>query len=103
MFENFDFALVFGAYILPLIKMVAVLVVGWILSSVAKKLIISLLEKVKAACVDKPVINVLMHDTDQKKTTVEALPLIIDYLRSEGYQFMTLSPTSTLIQHSVNN
>ncbi|MBQ2704752.1 MAG: polysaccharide deacetylase family protein [Clostridia bacterium] len=64
---------------------------------------LTLLEKVKSACVDKPVINVLMHDTDQKKTTVEALPLIIDYLRSEGYQFMTLSPTSTLIQHSVNN
>jgi len=64
---------------------------------------LTLLEKVKAACVDKPVINVLMHDTDQKKTTVEALPLIIDYLRSEGYQFITLSPTSTLIQHTVNN
>ena len=63
----------------------------------------TLLEKVKSACAGKQVINVLMHDTDQKKTTVEALPLIIDYLRSEGYQFMTLSPNSTLIQHTVNN
>ena len=63
----------------------------------------TLLEKIKAACTDKPVVNILMHDTDQKKTTLEALPLIIDYLRSEGYQFMTLSPTSTVIHHDVNN
>lgn len=48
MFENFDFALVFGAYILPLIKMVAVLVAGWILASVAKKIIVGLLDKVNA-------------------------------------------------------
>ncbi len=63
----------------------------------------TLLAKVKAGCKDKPVVNILMHDTDAKKTTVEALPAIIDYLRSEGYQFMTLSPTSTPIRHSVNN
>ncbi len=63
----------------------------------------TLLAKVKSSCKDKPVVNILMHDTDQKKTTVEALPAIIDYLRSEGYQFMTLSPTSTPIRHTVNN
>ena len=63
----------------------------------------TLIDKIKEASVDKPIINVLMHDTDAKKTTVEALPQIIDYLRSEGYQFMTLSPNSTLIQHEVNN
>lgn len=63
----------------------------------------TLLEKVKSASKGKQVINILMHDTDQKKTTVEALPAIIDYLKAEGYQFMTLSPTSTPIRHTVNN
>ncbi len=63
----------------------------------------TLLQKIKDGSKNKPVINILMHDTDAKKTTVEALPAMIDYLRSEGYQFMTLSPTSTVIQHAVNN
>ena len=63
----------------------------------------TLLQKIQAACAGKQVVNILMHDTNQKKTTVEALPAIIDWLRAEGYQFMTLSPTSTLIQHEVNN
>lgn len=48
MFENFDLALVFGAYILPLIKMAVVVVVGWFLASIAKKIIIAMLERVKA-------------------------------------------------------
>ena len=30
---------------------------------------------------------VLMHDTYGKESTVEALPEIIDFLRSEGYEF----------------
>ncbi len=63
----------------------------------------ALINNIKNATRDNRVINVLMHDTNDKKTTVEALPEIIDYLRAEGYSFMTLSPTSTLIQHSVNN
>ena len=28
-----------------------------------------------------------MHDTYGKESTVEALPEIIDFLRSEGYEF----------------
>lgn len=63
----------------------------------------ALLNNVKKQCKNNQIINVLMHDTNDKKTTVEALPQIIDYLKSEGYIFMTLSPTSTLIQHTVNN
>ena len=48
MFENFDLALVFRAYILPLIKMAVVVAVGWFLASIAKKIIIGMLERVKA-------------------------------------------------------
>lgn len=33
---------------------------------------------------------ILMHDSNTKKTTAEALPEIIDYLQTEGYSFKTL-------------
>lgn len=33
---------------------------------------------------------ILMHDAAAKKATVEALPAIIDYLRSQGYEFRRL-------------
>lgn len=32
----------------------------------------------------------LMHDTDEKQTTVDALPIIIEHLILEGYEFRTL-------------
>ena len=32
----------------------------------------------------------LMHDTYQKETTVEALPEIIEYFKSKGYEFRTM-------------
>ncbi len=63
----------------------------------------ALLNNIKKSIGENRVINILMHDTNEKKTTVEALPLIIDYLKEQGYSFMTLSPTSTLIQHTVSN
>ena len=48
MFYKIDFMHVFEAYALPLFKTVLVLVIGWILSSVASKIIIKLLERAKA-------------------------------------------------------
>ena len=33
---------------------------------------------------------ILMHDSPTKKTTVEVLPKIIDYLKAQGYEFATL-------------
>lgn len=33
---------------------------------------------------------ILMHDSNTKHTTVEALPAILDYLQSQGYVFKTL-------------
>ena len=36
------------------------------------------------------VLVVLMHDTNAKETTAQALQQIIDYLKSLGYEFRTL-------------
>lgn len=33
---------------------------------------------------------ILMHDAPSKKTTLEALPRIIEYIKSKGYEFRTL-------------
>ncbi len=63
----------------------------------------ALLNNIKKTVKDQRVINILMHDTNDKKTTVEALPQIIDYLREQGYSFMTLNMTSTPIQHAIAN
>ena len=49
-------------------------------------------------------ICVLMHDAAAKTTTVEALPYIISYLRSQGYRFEALSKDSPTFHHSrLNN
>lgn len=48
-------------------------------------------------------VNILMHDTDAKDTTVQALPEIIDYYRSQGYTFKGLTVDSTAAHHGVNN
>ncbi|MBU5257024.1 polysaccharide deacetylase family protein [Tissierella praeacuta] len=49
-----------------------------------------LVNRLKSTAKGKKEIIVLMHDTDAKKTTVEALPEIIDYLIKEGYEFRAL-------------
>lgn len=48
-------------------------------------------------------INILMHDTDAKDTTVEALPKIIEYYRGQGYAFKALTKDSFAPHHHVNN
>ncbi len=42
--------------------------------------------------------NILMHDTDMKYTTLEALPEIIEGLKSRGYRFKGLDHDSVKIQ-----
>lgn len=49
-----------------------------------------LINRLKATVKGRKEIIILMHDSDSKKSTVEALPEIIDYLISEGYEFRTL-------------
>lgn len=43
--------------------------------------------------------TILMHDTKKKEGTIEALPKIIEYCLSKGYQFKIMNENSTLIQH----
>lgn len=48
-------------------------------------------------------INILMHDTAAKDTTVKALPRIIEYYKKHGYSFEPLTADSYPVHHSVNN
>lgn len=48
-----------------------------------------IINTVKKQCKDKDYAVILMHDSYYKKTTVEALPSIIEYLREEGFSFET--------------
>ncbi|MFA9422608.1 MAG: polysaccharide deacetylase family protein [Sedimentibacter sp.] len=49
-----------------------------------------LLERLKETTYNKNHIIVLMHDASTKQATAEALPSVIEYLKSEGYEFATL-------------
>lgn len=48
-------------------------------------------------------INILMHDTAAKDTTVQALPQIIEHYKNLGYVFEALTVDSYPVHHSVNN
>lgn len=48
-------------------------------------------------------ICVLMHDSTDRTTTVDALPRIIEGLRSMGYSFETLSPGCPEFHHRIGN
>ena len=62
-----------------------------------------ILNSVKSASKGRGDICVLMHDTGAKKTTVEALPEMISYLRAQGYQFEALTTESSIFHHGLNN
>lgn len=49
-----------------------------------------LLNRLKETVGDQDVVIILMHDTDNKKGTVEYLQNAIDYLKSQGFEFRTL-------------
>ena len=46
---------------------------------------------------------VLMHDTDAKYTTAEALPRMIEYGLSNGYEFTRITDDTVPVHHTVNN
>ena len=46
---------------------------------------------------------ILMHDTNAKDTTVEALPQIIEYIRDKGYEFCILNKYAPGFHHGINN
>lgn len=45
----------------------------------------------------------LMHDGAQKETTVEALPQIIEYFKSEGYEFAPIDRSTCVPHHGIGN
>lgn len=45
----------------------------------------------------------LMHDGAGKETTVEALPRIIEYFRSEGYTFAPIDRSTRVSHHGIGN
>lgn len=56
-----------------------------------KKNAAELLEEVKKSVGTKEKVVLLMHDTYGKEETAKALPQIIEYLKSQGYEFKTMS------------
>lgn len=50
-----------------------------------------LLEQIKQTSLKKKTLVVLMHDAPAKNTTAQALPAIIEYLKTQGYIFKTLN------------
>lgn len=56
-----------------------------------------------ATASDDQYINILMHDTDAKDTTIEALPEIIKYYKDKGYVFLGLDTDSYAPHHNVVN
>ncbi len=46
---------------------------------------------------------VLMHDTDSKDTTVEALPQIIEFYIEKGYTFAPITVQTPQVTHGINN
>ena len=48
-------------------------------------------------------VNLLMHDTGAKTTTVEALPTIIEYYLDLGYTFKAIDESSFAPHHGTNN
>lgn len=56
-----------------------------------KKNAAELLHEVKKSVGTKEKVVILMHDTYGKEETAKALPQIIEYLKSQGYEFRTMS------------
>ena len=54
-----------------------------------------ILSSVKNGCKKKQYNIVLMHDSNAKKTTAEALPKIIEWARKEGYTFVAMGTDHT--------
>lgn len=53
-----------------------------------------------AVCYDDVII--LMHDLEERHTTVESLPLLIETLRESGYELLAIDEDTPLMQHRKN-
>lgn len=55
-----------------------------------------LIARIKSSTKNKNHVVILMHDAATKATTVEALPKVIEYLKSQGYEFATLDESGNI-------
>ncbi|HCC34618.1 MAG TPA: polysaccharide deacetylase [Ruminococcaceae bacterium] len=60
-------------------------------------------DSVKKGVEGKDEVHILMHDTNSKTSTLQALPLILDYLVSQGYEFRAITPNTQPVHHTVHN
>ncbi|MGN0475270.1 MAG: polysaccharide deacetylase family protein [Acutalibacteraceae bacterium] len=61
----------------------------------------TLLKNIKSTLPKQRQANILMHDTGKaKQTTVEALPQIIEYVQSQGFEIQPITEDSTPIRHN---
>ena len=75
--------------------------VDWELPGV-KKIVQRTLDQIHGAKSDSPRNIVLLHDAGgDRSQTVEALPIIIDKLRAEGYQFTTVAKLAGMTRNQV--
>lgn len=59
---------------------------------------------VSSSCVEGYTnIVLLMHDSNTKATTPEALPRIIEFYQERGYEFRALDRSSFVCHHAINN
>ncbi|OJU15122.1 MAG: hypothetical protein BGN88_02990 [Clostridiales bacterium 43-6] len=63
----------------------------------------SILHNIQKWSAGKNQVNILMHDSSVKNTTVEALPGIITYLRSQGFRFETLTVHTPPVHQKIAN
>ena len=62
-----------------------------------------IIKDIKKGCKNKQVVNILMHDTKHKDSTVAALPYIIEYLQSQHYDILPLTEDSFDAHQEVRN
>ena len=62
-----------------------------------------IIASVKKGCKKNRYNIVLMHDSDAKKTTAEALPEIIEWALKEGYTFAAMEKGGPTVHQRVNN
>ncbi len=63
----------------------------------------TLIANIKNRTGSRKQVVILMHDARSKTTTVEALPAIIEYLQSRGYEILPITEDTEPVHHRVNN
>lgn len=62
-----------------------------------------IISNIKNRCGSQKQAVILMHDASSKTTTAAALPEIIEYLKSKGYDIQPITESTPVIHHGVNN